>query len=171
MALISPAPNRTLDPLQSVLSHLPNNGYGMYEGLCTLLWNEPAVPVEIKEGLRFLSATRIGCAYCRTVREHDHGGHRLLPNDFYRAVGLGSADWEELLDPEWAPLFEIAEDVLADAEVSATTMERTRRHLSDAQIVQAIFFMLVVGASHRFSRAFGVEETCAVPTVTVSDSL
>jgi hypothetical protein len=162
---MDPAPSRTLDPLQSVLAHLPNNGYGMYEGLCTFLWNDPAVPAEIKEGLRFLSATRIGCAYCRTVREHDYGGRRLLPDTFYAAIAKGGEEWSSLLDPQWVPLFEIASQVLDDAEVSRKSLDRARIDLSDAQIVQAIFFMLVVGASHRFSRAFGVEVTCEVPAV------
>jgi hypothetical protein len=167
VALIDPAPNRTLDPLQSVLAHLPNNGYGMYEGVCTFLWNDPVVPPEIKEGLRFLSATRIGCAYCRTVREHDYGGRRLLPDTFYAAVASGNEDWGSLVDARWAPLFEVAAQILKDREVTAATMARAREHLSEAQIVQAIFFMLVVGASHRFSRAFGVEESCAVPSMQV----
>jgi hypothetical protein len=82
------------------------------------------------------------------------------------ALAKGSREWTSLVDPMWAPLFEIAGEVLDDHEVSADSMKRAREHLTDAQIIQAIFFMLVIGASHRFSRAFGVEEICEVPSVT-----
>jgi hypothetical protein len=164
MALIETAPARTLDPLQSVLAHLPNGGYGLYEGACTFLWNDPAVPVEVKEGLRFLSASRIGCAYCRTVREKDHGGRRLLAEDFYREVAAGSEEWKQLVGEQWAPLFSLAVEVLDVGQVSPDTVERARRSLSVEQIVEGTFFMLLIGASHRFSRAFDVEETCEVPT-------
>jgi hypothetical protein len=134
-----------------------------------LLWNDPAVPPEVKEGLRFLSATRIGCAYCRTVREHDHGGRRLLDDAFYEAVASGSSDWSGFVGMKWAPLFDLAGEVLDGGEVSPSVVARAREGLTDEEIVQATFFMLVIGASHRFSRAFGVEAACPVPTTIRSE--
>ena len=62
---LDPAPGRTLDPLQSVLAHLGPGMYGTYEGLCMHLWHSPSVPTWVNEGLRYLSAITIGCAYCR----------------------------------------------------------------------------------------------------------
>ena len=59
----------------------------------------------------------------------------------------------------------MAEEVLADRPVSDDSLERARAEgLTEAQIVEAIFFMLLIGASHRFSAAFGVEASCALPT-------
>jgi len=40
--------------------------------------------------------------------------------------------------------------------------------LTDAQIVTALFYMLVVGASHRLSHALGVEAQCRVPAQLLS---
>jgi hypothetical protein len=165
MALIESAAPRTLDPLQSVLAHLPNNGYGLYEGVCNFLWNDSAVPVEVKEGLRFLSACRIGCAYCRTVREKDHGGRRLLAEEFYSDVAGGSEEWPRLVGETWAPLFSLAVEILAIGQASPETLRRARESLSIEQIVEGTFFMLLIGASHRFSRAFDIEETCDVPSI------
>lgn len=164
MPLLDNGPSRTLDPLQSILAHLPDPGYGLYEGACTFLWNEPSVPMEIKEGLRFLSASRIGCAYCRTVRENDFGGRRLLPDDFYSLVASGTTDWENLVGQPWAGLFELADEILEHDEASKDTIRHAKHSLSQAQIVEGIFFMLLIGASHRFSRAFGIEESCEIPT-------
>jgi hypothetical protein len=162
--LIEYGPDRVYDPLQSALAHLSDGVYGTYEGLCRLLWLSPVVPTEIKEGLRFLSAATIGCAYCRTVREVDAGGERLLPDRFYQAVGGGDRDWEAIVPAPWPPLFEAAAEALADRPLSPATMERaTAAGVTVAQLVEALFFMLVIGASHRFSVAFGVEESCPLP--------
>jgi hypothetical protein len=162
--LIDYGPDRVLDPLQSALAHLSDGMYGTYEGLCQLLWRSPVVPTEIKEGLRFLSATTIGCAYCRTVREVDVAGARLLPDGFYQAVGRGDRDWEAVVPAPWPPVFEAATQSLADQPISAATMERARAAgVTVPQLVEALFFMLVIGASHRFSVAFGVEESCPLP--------
>lgn len=162
--LIDYGPDRVLDPLQSALAHLSHGMYGTYEGLCQLMWGSPVVPTEIKEGLRFLSATTIGCAYCRTVREVDATGTRLLPDDFYRAVGHGDRDWETIAPAPWPALFEAATQTLAGEPISPTTLERARTAgITDPQLVEAVFFMLVIGASHRFSVAMGVEESCPIP--------
>jgi hypothetical protein len=162
--LIDYGPDRVLDPLQSALAHLSNGMYGSYEGLCQLLWLSPVVPTEVKEGLRFLSATTIGCAYCRTVREIDSAGARLLPDSFYQAVGRGDRDWEAIVAAPWAPVFEAATETLAGQPISPATLERVRvAGVTVPQLVEALFFMLVIGASHRFSVAFGVEESCPVP--------
>ena len=162
--LIDYGPDRVLDPLQSALAHLSNGMYGSYEGLCQLLWLSPVVPTEIKEGLRFLSASTIGCAYCRTVREVDGQGARLLPDGFYRAVGRGDRDWRAIVPQPWPALFEAAGEALADRPIPAATLERARAAgVTVPQLVEGLFFMLVIGASHRFSVAFGVEESCPVP--------
>ena len=109
MSLIEPAPSRTLDPLQSVLAHLPDGMYGTYEGLCNFMLVYPGVPPHVKEGLRYLSAVTIGCAFCREFRESDPGGARLLPDEFYAQVAAGSPDWDALVGAEWAPLFVASE--------------------------------------------------------------
>jgi hypothetical protein len=168
MSLIEPAPSRTLDPLQSVLAHLPDGMYGTYEGLCNFMLVYPDVPPRIKEGLRYLSAVTIGCAFCREFRESGADGRRLLSDDFYAQVAAGSPDWDALVGQEWAPLFAAAAEVLADEQISDTTMARLRENLSDGQIVTALFYMLVIGASHRLSHALGVEAQCRVPAQLLS---
>jgi hypothetical protein len=170
MSLIEPAPSRTLDPLQSVLAHLPDGMYGTYEGLCNFMLVYPGVPPHVKEGLRYLSAVTIGCAFCREFRESDPGGARLLPDEFYAQVAAGSPDWDALLGAEWAPLFVAAAEVLADEQISDATMATLRSHLSEAQIVTALFYMLVIGASHRLSHALGVEAVCRVPAQLLSQA-
>lgn len=164
MPLLEPAPGRTLDPLQSVLAHMPNGMYGSYEALCQFMWIDPLVPSEVKEALRFLSACRIGCAFCQTVRETDRGGNQLLPDSFYTSLQYGEKAWEDHVDAQWHGLFVMAEQVLRDERISDATMDAYRDIYSPAQIVEALFFMLVVGASHRFSVAFGLEDSCPVPT-------
>jgi alkylhydroperoxidase family enzyme len=162
---LQPASTRVLDPLQSVLAHLGPGMYGTYEGLCMHLWHSPTVPTRVKEGLRFLSAVSIGCSYCITVRERDTAGERLLSDDFYARVGQGERAWAELVEAPWHVVFAMAEEVLADRPVSADTLRRSSEEgLIDGQIVEAIFFLLLIGASHRFSVAFGVEAACALPT-------
>jgi alkylhydroperoxidase family enzyme len=162
---VQPAPTRILDPLQSVLAHLGPGMYGTYEGLCMHLWHSPTVPTSVKEGLRYLSAVSIGCSYCVTVRERDRAGVRLLNDDFYARVGAGEPNWEQLVDAPWHNVFAMAEEVLADHAVPDDALQRARDGgLTDGQIVEAIFFMLLIGASHRFSAAFGVEASCALPT-------
>jgi hypothetical protein len=168
MSLIEPAASRTLDPLQSVLAHLPDGMYGTYEGLCNFMLIDPSVPPHVKEGLRYLSAVTIGCAFCREFRESDPDGARLLPDAFYADVAAGSPDWDALVGARWAPLFAMAVEVLADEQVSDATMTRLRAELTDRQIVTALFYMLVIGASHRLSHAFGVEATCRVPSQLLS---
>jgi alkylhydroperoxidase family enzyme len=139
--------------------------YGTYEGLCMHLWHSPTVPTWVKEGLRYLSAVSIGCSYCVTVRERDTAGVRLLNDDFYSQVGAGERNWEQRVEEPWHSVFAIAEEVLADRVVTEDAMQRARDGgLTDGQIVEAIFFMLLIGASHRFSAAFGVEASCALPT-------
>lgn len=170
MSLIEPAPSRTLDPLQSVLAHLPDGMYGTYEGLCNFMLVYPGVPPHVKEGLRYLSAVTIGCAFCREFRESDPDGARLLPDEFYAQVAAGSPDWEALVGAEWAPLFAAAAEVLGDEQISDTTMEKLRERLSEAQIVTALFYMLVIGASHRLSHALGVEAVCRVPAQLLSQA-
>lgn len=164
MPLLDPAPNRVLDPLQSVLSHMPSGMYGSYEGLCQFMWIDPLVPPAIKEALRFLSACRIGCAFCQTVKETGRDGDQLLPDAFYEDVQKGEPGWERHIDTEWHGLFEMAEHVLFEQRIPDDTMSKYRDDYSPAQMVQALFFMLVVGASHRFSVAFGLEDACPVPT-------
>jgi alkylhydroperoxidase family enzyme len=162
---MQPAPTRVLDPLQSVLAHLGPGMYGTYEGLCMHLWHSPTVPTWVKEGLRYLSAVSIGCSYCVTVRERDTAGTRLLGDDFYGRVGDGERNWAELVEAPWHVVFAIAEDVLAECPVPDDALRRARAGgLTDGQVVEAIFFMLLIGASHRFSAAFGVEAACALPT-------
>jgi hypothetical protein len=168
MSLIEPAPSRTLDPLQSVLAHLPDGMYGTYEGLCNFMLVYPGVPPHVKEGLRYVSAVTIGCAFCREFRESDPEGQRLLPDAFYAQVAAGSPDWDALVGPEWAPLFVAAAEVLADEQISDATMEKLRERMSEAQIVTALFYMLVIGASHRLSHALGVEAVCRVPAQLLS---
>jgi alkylhydroperoxidase family enzyme len=168
---VQPAPTRILDPLQSVLAHLGPGMYGTYEGLCMHLWHSPTVPARVKEGLRYLSAVSIGCSYCVTVRERDTAGARLLSDDFYARVGAGERNWGELVEPPWHLVFAMAQDVLADRSIADNEVQRARDvGLSNGQIVEAIFFMLLIGASHRFSAAFGVEASCALPTRLQSSS-
>jgi len=40
---------------------LPDGMYGAYEGLMNHMLVDPTIPIEIKEGLRYLSAVTIGC--------------------------------------------------------------------------------------------------------------
>jgi hypothetical protein len=168
MSLIEPAGSRTLDPLQSVLAHLPDGMYGSYEGLCNFMLIDPSVPPHVKEGLRYLSAVTIGCAFCREFRESDPDGARLLPEEFYAQVAAGSPDWDALVGEKWAPLFEMGVEALANEQVSDATMGRLKANLTDRQIVTALFYMLLIGASHRFSHALGVEAVCRVPSVLLS---
>jgi hypothetical protein len=168
MALLEPAPSRTLDPLQSVLAHLPDGMYGAYEGLCNFMLADPGVPPHVKEGLRYLSAVTIGCEFCREFRQADADGTHLLPDAFYADVAAGSPDWEALVGARWAPVFAMGVEVLADERISDATMARLRAGLSDGQIATALFYMLVIGASHRFSHALGVEAQCRVPARLVS---
>jgi hypothetical protein len=164
MPLIEGTPTRTYDPVQSVLALLPDGIYGTYEGLMNHLLLEPAVPMEVKEGLRYLSAVTIGCEFCRTFREVDESGARLLPDEFYDRVAEGETQWEEIVPAPWAPVFEIAAEVLGDSgEIAAETFDRVRATFSEAQIVEALFYMLLVGASHRLSHALGIPAVCSVP--------
>jgi alkylhydroperoxidase family enzyme len=119
----------------------------------------------VNEGLRYLSAVSIGCSYCVTVRERDTTGVRLLRDDFYARVGAGERNWDELVEAPWRSVFAMAEEVLDDRAVSADALQRARDEgVAEGQIVEAIFFMLLIGASHRFSAAFGVEASCTLPT-------
>jgi hypothetical protein len=64
----------------------------------------------------------------------------------------------------WPALFEAAGEALADRPIPAATLERARAAgVTVPQLVEGLFFMLVIGASHRFSVAFGVEESCPLP--------
>jgi hypothetical protein len=162
--MIEGVPSRIYDPVQGVLAHLPDGIYGTYEGLMNHLLLSPLVPMEVKEGLRYVSAVTIGCEFCRTFREVDGSGARLLHDEFYAQVADGDARWEELVPVRWVPAFEMAVEVLDEAEtISATTLARLKESLSDAQIVEALFYLFVVGASHRFSHALGIPAACAVP--------
>jgi len=162
--MIEGIPTRSYDPIQGVLAHLPDGTYGTYEGLMNHLLLSPLVPMEIKEGLRYLSAVTIGCEFCRTFREVDESGTRLLPEEFYVRVAAGDPSWEELVPVRWAPAFAMAGEVLGgDGVISESTLERVKENLSDAQIVEALFYLLVVGASHRLSHALGIPAACAVP--------
>src|SRR5262245_59395587 len=152
MAPLASAPSRTYDPLQSVLSHLPHGMYGGYEALCNFMFIDSTVPMHVKEGLRFLSAVKIGCRYCSTVREKDSSGDRLLSDAFYDQVASGDPNCKEIADP-WAAVLRMGAEVLDEGEVSPKTMAELRAHLTEPQIVEALFFMLLIGASHRFSRA------------------
>jgi len=164
MPMIENAPSRTYDPLQSVLAHLPDGMYGAYEGLCNFMLLDPLVPMNVKEGLRYLSAVTIGCEFCRTFREVGGDGSRLLPDRFYEQVADGEPRWEELVDAKWAGVFEMAVEVLGEGEIAGSTLQRLKVNLTDAQIVEALFYLLLIGASHRFSHALGVESSCRVPT-------
>jgi hypothetical protein len=164
MPMIDSAPSRAYDPLQSVLAHLPDGMYGAYQGLCNFMLIDPLVPRKVKEGLRYLSAVTIGCEFCRTYKDVDAAGNRLLPDGFYEQVAAGTPDWEACMDAQWAPAFEMAVEVLGDGQITPRTLARLRANLTDSQIVESLFYLLLIGASHRFSRALGVEATCAVPT-------
>jgi hypothetical protein len=171
MSMIEGVPSRVYDPLQSVLAVLPAGMYGTYEGLLHHMLLDPAVPMEIKEGLRYLSAVTIGCEFCQTYREVDPAGARLLPERFYEEAVNGRPHWDDLVPAPWAPVFEMANEVLADrGKISATTMKRLKEGLSDAQIVEALFYMLLVGASHRLSHALGIAAACSVPPMANADS-
>jgi len=164
VSLIEGIPTRTYDPVQSVLALLPDGMYGTYEGLMNHMLVHPTVPTEIKEGLRYLSAVRLGCEFCRTFREVDSAGSRLLPDSFYGRVAKGDVEWEDVVAFEWAPIFELAEQVLGgDGEIAPETLERARSSFTDSQIVEALFYMLLVGASHRLSHALGIPAVCQVP--------
>jgi hypothetical protein len=164
MPIIDSAPSRAYDPLQSVLAHLPDGMYGSYEGLCNFMLIDPLVPMNVKEGLRYLSAVTIGCEFCRTFKEVDSDGNQLLPNSFYEQVAAGAPDWEACIEAKWAPTFEMATEVLGDGEITPRTLERLKANLTDSQIVESLFYLLLIGASHRFSHALGVDATCPVPT-------
>jgi hypothetical protein len=164
MPMIESAPSRAYDPLQSVLAHLPDGMYGIYEGLCNFMLLDPLVPMEVKEGLRYLSAVTIGCEFCRTFKEVDGEGSRLLPDHFYERVADGQPGWEDLVDAQWVPVFEMATEVLGEGEITTDTLGRLKVSLTDAQVVEALFYLLLIGASHRFSHALGVEASCRVPT-------
>jgi len=164
MPIIDSAPSRAYDPLQSVLAHLPDGMYGTYEGLCNFMLIDPLVPMNVKEGLRYLSAVTIGCEFCRTFKEVDSDGNQLLPNSFYEEVAAGAPDWEACIEAKWAPTFEMATEVLGDGEITPRTLERLKANLTDSQIVESLFYLLLIGASHRFSHALGVDATCPVPT-------
>ena len=164
MSMIEGVPSRTYDPVQGVLAHLPDGIYGTYEGLMNHLLLSPIVPMEVKEGLRYVSAVTIGCEFCRTFREVDGSGARLLHDEFYAQVADGDARWDELVPVQWVPVFEMAVEVLDEAgTMSATTLARLKENLSEAQIVEALFYLFVVGASHRLSHALGIPAACAVP--------
>ena len=80
------------------------------------------------------------------------------------AVADGDARWDELVPVQWVPVFEMAVEVLDEAgTISATTLARLKENLSEAQIVEALFYLFVVGASHRLSHALGIPAACAVP--------
>jgi hypothetical protein len=166
MSLIEGVQFRSHDPVQSVLALLPDGMYGTYEGLMNHMFLHPLVPMEVKEGLRYLSAVRIGCEFCRTFRDVDASGARLLPDDFYLGAAEPEPDWEALVQNPWPRVFEMAEEVLSGSgEISPETHAQANKHLSDAQIVQALFYMLLVGASHRLSHALGIPAVCAVPSL------
>jgi len=161
--MIDGIPGRAYDPVQAVLAHLPDGIYGTYEGLMNHLLVDPLVPMDVKEGLRYLSAVSIGCEFCRTFREVDGAGERLLPEAFYAQVAAGDPEWRELVPPQWVPVFEMAVEVLGEgARISETTLTRLKEKLSDAQIVEALFYLLVVGGSHRLSHALGIPAVCSV---------
>ena len=144
--MIEGIPTRSYDPIQGVLAHLPDGTYGTYEGLMNHLLLSPLVPMEIKEGLRYLSAVTIGCEFCRTFREVDESGTRLLPEEFYVRVAAGDPSWEELVPVRWAPAFAMAGEVHA--------LERALRdHAVSAENL----------TGHRLSHALGIPAACAVP--------
>jgi hypothetical protein len=167
---IAGVPTRVYDPVQSVLALLPAGIYGTYEGLMNQLQFDPLVPSEIKEGLRYLSAVTIGCEFCRTFREVDSSGARLLPEEFYAQVAEGDLRWDELVAAEWVPLFEMSVEVLSGSgTISERTFARLKESLGDAQIIEALFYLLVVGASHRLSHALGIPAVCQVPVAAAAD--
>lgn len=164
MTFLEAASPPALDPLQGVLAHLPAGAYGTYQGLCQQLATGQSVPSGVMEGLRFLSAVRNGCAYCQTVRLSDVAGQRLLPDDFYDAVRKHDrVEWDAVVEPPWAPVFTMAEDVLSEGVISERTQRQLLDQLAQQDIVLCLFYLEVVGASHRFSRAAGVPESCEMP--------
>jgi hypothetical protein len=164
MSMIEGVPSRIYDPVQSVLALLPDGMYGTYEGLMNHMLLDPTIPMEIKEGLRYLSAVTIGCEFCRTYREVDPSGSRLLPEEFYARVAEGETEWETIAPAPWAPVFQMAVEVLGDTgEIAPRTLERVKASFTDTQIVEALFYMLLVGASHRLSHALGIPAVCSVP--------
>jgi hypothetical protein len=166
MTEIIGVPTRIYDPVQSVLALLPDGIYGTYEGLMNLILLDSLVPSDVKEGLRYVSAVTIGCEFCKSFREVDRSGTRLLPEAFYAQVAEGDARWDELVPGEWIPVFEMAVEVLSGpGTISEATLGRLKENLGDAQIVEALFYLLVVGASHRLSHALGIHAVCAVPAV------
>jgi len=165
MSMIEGVPNRTYDPVQTVLALLPDGMYGTYEGLMNHMLLDPGVPMNVKEGLRYLSAVTIGCEFCRTFREVDSSGERLLSEDFYIRVAEGDLRWDQIALAPWSAIFELATEVLSDeGKIERQTLERARANFSDAQIIEALFYMLLVGASHRLSHALGIPAVCNVPT-------
>ncbi len=171
MPLVDPAPARLLDPLQSVLMHLPGGIYGSYQALCDHISLDPTLDESVKEGLRYLSAARIGCAYCVTVRLAGAAGRRLLPDEFYDAIAGGRRDWHHFAPHGSSTLFAMADEVLETGEISDDTGRLLRLRHTEAEIVEALFYLLLIGASHRFSRALGIEAACAVPTVLASQAV
>jgi hypothetical protein len=164
MSMIEGVPNRTYDPVQTVLALLPDGMYGTYEGLMNHMLLNPAVPMNVKEGLRYLSAVTTGCEFCRTFREVDSSGERLLSEDFYVRVAEGDLCWDQIAPAPWSPIFELATEVLSDkGEIKRQTLESAKNTFSDAQIVESLFYMLLVGASHRLSHALGIPAVCNVP--------
>jgi hypothetical protein len=164
VALLRPAAQPHLDPLQAVLMHLPNGAYGTYQGLCRLLYLDPCVPSAVLEGLRYLSAVGNGCEYCQTVRGRSEAGEPLLDPRFYDVTASPEErDWSAYVGEPWPVVFEMATEVLRDRVVSASTGERLHALLTEAQIALCLFYFELVGASHRFSRAAGIEAACALP--------
>ena len=164
MALIESAADREMDPLQSVLMHLPGGMYGAYQALCDYIAIDLTVPENVKEGLRFLSASRIGCAFCVTVRLPGAAGERLLADAFYEAITDHDVDWDVVAPDGWGDVFRMAEEVLSDGVISDGTGMKLRERHSDPEIVESLFYLHLIGASHRFSKSLGIEEACAVPT-------
>jgi hypothetical protein len=170
VAEIVGVPSREYDPVQSVLALLPAGIYGTYEGLMDHLLLDLLVPSEIKEGLRYLSAVTIGCEFCRTFREVDSSGARLLPEEFYAQVAEENPQWEGLVAAEWVAVFEMGVEVLTGGgTISQGTLGRLKESLDDAQIVEALFYLVVVGASHRLSHALGIPAFCRVPVAAATD--
>jgi hypothetical protein len=61
-------------------------------------------------------------------------------------------------------MFRMADEVLAEGVIRDDTAALLTSTYSQAQIVEGLFFLLLIGASHRFSRALRIEEACALPT-------
>lgn len=162
MPMIDGVPTRVYDPIQSVLALLPPGIYGTYEGLMDHMLVDGLVPMEIKEGLRYVSAVRIGCEFCKTFRQSDRAGERLLAEKFYRRAAEPEPMWTDVVPNAWVAVFEMACEVLSGSGVvDPASLDKARRDLDDAQIVEALFYMLVAGASHRLSVALDLPAACA----------